>query len=110
MALSAEISHSETHTSLLIPKDVQVVSVQLHGFSDASENAYTGVVYLRMVDSNGRVHISLVTPKTKVAPLKCLTIPRLELCGAQLLTKLLEHIHSTLEILLRKSTLGPTVP
>ena len=73
-------------------KDVQVVSTQLHGFSDASESAYAGVVYLRMVDSHGKVHISLVASKTKVAPLKRLTIPRLELCGAQLLTKLLDHV------------------
>ena len=64
------------------PKDVQVVSTQLHGFSDASESAYTGIVNLRMVESDGNVHISLVTSKTKVAPLKHLTIPQLELCGA----------------------------
>ena len=80
------------------PKDVHVVSTQLHGFSDASESAYAGVVYLRMVDRDGDVHVSLVASKTKVAPLKRLTIPRLELCGAQLLTKLLEHVRLTLEI------------
>ena len=80
------------------PKDVEVVSTQLHGFSDASESAYAGVVYLRMIDSDGNVHISLVAAKTKVAPLKRLTIPRLELCGAHLLTKLLEHIRLTLKI------------
>ena len=77
---------------------MQIVSTQLHGFSDASESAYAGVVYLRMIDSDGNVHISLVASKTKVAPLKRLTIPRLELCGAHLLTKLLEHIRLTLKI------------
>ena len=75
-----------------------VASMQLHGFSDASECAYTGVVYLRMVDSEGRVHVSLVTSKTKVAPIKRLTIPRLELCGAQLLAQLLHHVQNVFNI------------
>ena len=69
------------------PKQVCIHSVQLHGFSDASEEAYAGVVYLRMVDTLSHVHISLVTSKTKVAPIKRLTIPRLELCGAHLLAQ-----------------------
>ena len=38
------------------PKDTTVTSVQLHGFSDASEKAYSGVVYLWMEDSSGTVH------------------------------------------------------
>ena len=65
--------------------------MELHGYSDASQLAYAGVVYLRMVDESGDIHISLVLSKTKVAPIKRLTIPRLELCGAQLLAKLLHH-------------------
>ena len=67
--------------------------MQLHGFSDASELAYyAGVVYLRIVDTHGNVHIALVASETKVAPIKCLTIPRLKLCGAHLLAQLLRHI------------------
>ena len=79
-------------------KDVQVTTLQLHGFSDASEGAYAGVVYLRMEDSDGNVHVTLVASKTRVAPIKHLSIPRLELCGAHLLTKLLSNIRSTLSI------------
>ncbi len=52
------------------PSDAQIRSVQIHGFCDASENAYAGVVYIRMIDSDSNVHISLVIAKTKVAPIK----------------------------------------
>ena len=58
------------------PKDVHVTSLQLHGFSDASEDAYSGVVYLRMEDTDGNVHVALVASKTRVAPIKRLTIPK----------------------------------
>ena len=79
------------------PKDVHMAFNQLHRFSDASDEAYSGVVYLRMVDTTGRVHTSLVIAKTKVAPIKRISIPRLELCGAQLLAHLLHHSQRVLE-------------
>ena len=80
------------------PKDAHISTIQLHGFSDASESAYAGVVYLRMVDTEGRVHVSLVMSKTKVAPIKRLTIPRLELCGAHLLAQILHHTQELFHI------------
>ena len=76
------------------PKDCYIISTEVHGFSDASEDAYAAVVYLRMIDTKGDVHVSIVMSKTKVAPIKRLTIPRLELCGAHLLSQLLSHIKS----------------
>ena len=80
------------------PKDSLVTSKQLHGFSDASKAAYSAVVYLRTVDTEGNIKTSLVSSKTKVSPIKRQTIPRLELCGALLLAKLLNHIMRILEI------------
>ena len=86
------------------PKSVAIASIQLHGFSDASEKAYSGVVYLRMVDTNGVVHTSLVTSKTCVAPIKPLTIPRLELNGALILSQVLSHCKEVLEVPLSSDT------
>ena len=80
------------------PKQAIIVSTQLHGFSDASEKAYSGVVYLRMQDSNGLIHTSLVASKTRVAPIKRITIPRLELNGALILAQLLSHCKKVLDL------------
>ena len=71
---------------------------QLHGFSDASEVSYAGVVYLRMTDASGHVYTSLVCSKTKVALIKRSTLPRLELYGAYLLAKLLFHVKEALSL------------
>ena len=81
-----------------VPKDCSIKTMQLHGFCDASEAAYSGVVYVRATDELNDVHLSLVLAKTKVAPLKRLSIPRLELCGAMILAKLLHHVAKILEI------------
>ncbi len=75
-----------------------ISSVELHGFSDASELAYTAVVYLRLTATDDTTQTSLVTSKTKVAPIKRLSIPRLELCGAYILAQLLHHVRKVLEI------------
>ena len=80
------------------PKNVEVANIELHGFSDASEDTYAAAVYIRVQDKSGTVHTSLVIAKTKVAPIKRLTIPRLELCGAKLLFHLLRHTQRALNI------------
>ncbi|XP_033232118.1 uncharacterized protein LOC117183071 [Belonocnema kinseyi] len=67
-------------------------SIEIHGFSDASQQALAAVVYLRSIDQDEKVHTSLICSKTKVAPLKRLTITRLELSAVVLLTKLVHHI------------------
>ena len=64
-------------------------SLQLHGFSDASEKAYAAVVYIRATYDDGSVTSKLVMAKTRVAPLKTLSVPRLELYGAEMLSELL---------------------
>ena len=75
-----------------------VISRKLHSFCDASTAAYGGVIYLRLLHANTSISVSLVTAKTRVVPLSGLTIPRLELCGALLLSKLLTVVVSDLDI------------
>ncbi len=79
-------------------KESQILSTEIHGFSDASELAYAAVVYVRTTDASNHTHVSLVMSKSKVAPIKRLTIPRLELCGAHLLAQLLHHVRQVLNI------------
>ncbi len=80
------------------PIHCQIVEQHLVGFSDASEMAYSGVVYLRSIDTAGEVHISLVMAKTRVAPIKKVSLPRLELCGALLLAQIMSHLQEVLSI------------
>jgi hypothetical protein len=72
--------------------------VELHGFCDASNEAYAAVVYIKVIDENDKVKVNLLTSKTRVAPVKQLSIPKLELCGALLLAKLLFEVKEVLKI------------
>ena len=74
------------------------LTTQLHGFSDASMYAYAAVVYIRATYVNHPPTCTLVSAKTRVAPVKPLSIPRLELCGAALLAKLLASVRQALDI------------
>ena len=79
-------------------REEPTLTVQLHGFCDSSECAYAAVVYIRATYSHLPPSCQLVVAKSRVAPLKKLTIPRLELCGAALLAELMETTMATLEV------------
>ena len=80
------------------PRDFgKVESCQLHLFSDASEVAYGAASYLRMANGNGDVHCSFVMGKSRLAPLKPVTIPRMELSAAVLSTRLDRMIRDEIE-------------
>lgn len=74
------------------------ICLELHGFSDASNVAFAAVVYARVVDKDKKVYVNLITSKTRVAPVKQVSIPRLELCGAALLSKLLNEVAGVLNV------------
>ena len=61
--------------------------LEIHGSADASKFAYDAVIYLRIIQ-NKNVLVTLQVATTRVAPLKTLSIPRLELCAALLLAQL----------------------
>ncbi|CAI6360469.1 unnamed protein product [Macrosiphum euphorbiae] len=78
-----------------IPRFVLTTSeshVELCGFCDASERGYAAVAYLRITSLSGLVTVHLLGSKTKTAPMKTSTIPRLELCAAVLLARWLTRL------------------
>lgn len=71
---------------------------QLHGFADASERAFAAVVYLRVELPNDQNGIQLISARTRLAPTKTVSLPRLELCGALLLAQLINKIAELLQL------------
>ena len=72
---------------------------ELHGFSDASNKAFAAVVYLWMEHANGDIEINLVASKTRVAPIKRQSIPRLEFVGATILVRLVKSVKEAMSSL-----------
>ena len=83
-----------------------VKEVQLHNFSDASEIGYGSASYLRTEYIDGRVTCSLVFGKSRTAPLRKISIPRLELQAAVLSVRISEIIQREIEHSARFAT-GP---
>ncbi|XP_014828361.1 PREDICTED: uncharacterized protein LOC106907277 isoform X2 [Poecilia mexicana] len=81
----------------------EVINAQLHHFSDASESGYGTATYVRMQNSNKRVHVSFLFGKARVAPLKPVTIPRLELTAAVMAVRLNNMLQSELQLPLEKA-------
>lgn len=85
--------------SVHIPRHVLIknaISIELHGFSDASEKTYGACIYFKPADSFNNIMINLLISKSKVAPLRAVTLLRLELCGALLLANLTKAVVSSM--------------
>ena len=74
-----------------------IVCRELHGFSDASKSGFGACVYVRSFCRSGKVTVRLLTVKSRVAPLKTETIPRLELLGNLLLSRLITSVKNALK-------------
>ncbi|GFY44440.1 integrase catalytic domain-containing protein [Trichonephila inaurata madagascariensis] len=85
---------------LKIPRFVlseNLESIILYGFSDALEKGFGAVTYVSVIRNNGDRHSQLLCSKSRVAPLKTLTIPRLELSACLLLSKLVRKVINALK-------------
>ncbi|XP_055539094.1 uncharacterized protein LOC129726433 [Wyeomyia smithii] len=98
-----DFRHSLNDLALIdIPRWVSSSSptvTEIHGFCEASEKAYGACIFLRTVSSDGNIFVSLIAAKSKVAPLgdskkqRRLSLPRLELSSAMLLSHLYHKVN-----------------
>jgi hypothetical protein len=86
--------------TLEIPRSISTgpkKRIELHVFADASELAYAACVYSRVTHKDGSVTARLLLSKTRVAPVKTISLPRLELCAAHMAAKLVTMAREALE-------------
>ncbi|XP_045487136.1 uncharacterized protein LOC123689754 [Pieris rapae] len=86
-------------SNLQVPRHVGVTKTSspiLLAFCDASEKAYGAVIYL-CVQSEGNNTIRILYSKSKISPLKVVSLARLELCAAHLMAKLLSAVTRAFE-------------
>lgn len=93
--------------TLEMPRWVHTLSennIQIHGFCDASQKAFTACVYIRAC-KNDSITTTLFVSKAKNAPVNQ-TILRLELCGAHLLVQLVDKVCKTIDVKSIKRAIG----
>ncbi|GFV93171.1 uncharacterized protein TNCV_573101 [Trichonephila clavipes] len=91
----------ENINNIEIPRRILVAFpevIEIHGFADASEWCYGAAVYCKSKNLKSETLVRLITSKSRVAPIKRLTIPRLELCAAVLLAKLVKRVVAALQL------------
>ena len=84
-------------------KEKQTKSAELHIFSDASSQAYAAVAYWRFSINENYLQVSIIMAKSRVAPLKIITIPHLEHQAAVLAVRLASFIKNEHRFIITKS-------
>ncbi|KAH7711566.1 Pao retrotransposon peptidase family protein-like protein [Aphelenchoides avenae] len=91
-------------TTIRIPRrltDDKINSAEVHVFTDGSSQAYGATAYLRIPGSNGTYNVNLVYARAKVKPIKDAeryTIPRMELLGVLLGSRVIKFLHQELDV------------
>lgn len=90
-----------------LPPSVQLTAchIDLHVFSDASEMAYGAVAYLRAIDPAGEIYVAFILGRSRVAPRKQQSMPRLELCAALVGAQLAKLTKEELTLPLRSTVM-----
>ena len=87
-----------------MPSEYLSSYVELHSFSDGGLYGYGAVCYIRMVSYNtGNIRVVLLSGKSRLCPMKQVSVPRLELCGAVECVKLGAMIKDEMTIKISKS-------
>ena len=73
-------------------------SIELYGFSDASDRAYGACAYVCFRYDDGTCKNSLVTAKSRLKPPKKVSVPRLELLGILTISRLITELEKTLDL------------
>lgn len=76
----------------------KLAKAQLHHFADACETGYGTVSYLLLEDTGHQVHCAFIMGKARVAPLKPVTIPRMELTAATVAARVDKMMLTELEL------------
>ena len=95
------VSELQSLSCVAIPRSLRLPNpktLDLHLFSDASKDAYASVAYLVCQYTNNPSTSRLIASKSRVSPLKVVTIPRLELMGAVLSSRLAASILNVLTV------------
>ena len=75
-----------------------IVEIQLHLFSDASRSGYSSVAFLRLTDSDKQVYCAFVIGKSRLAPIREISIPRLELTAAVVSVRLSKIVQEEIDL------------